>query len=263
MMLTTLLRFKQGNTSYAQQGEGEPLVLLHGVGMKAEAWIPQIQYFSDNYRVIAPDMPGHGNSNHLPQGSTINDYIQWAIQFIEDLNIGPINLAGHSMGSLIAQGVAAQKPELIKRVAVLNGVYQRSNDARQAVVARANELGTGNIDIETPINRWFDQSQQHQIIAQEIKSWLSRMDILGYKAAYTAFATGDEILANTWEKVHCPALILTGELDPNSTPLMAENMATKALNGKAVIIKNERHMVNLTAPEIVNQKLTEWLNTAI
>ena len=44
---------------YLEQGEGEPLVLIHGVGMQAAAWYPQIEYFSKHYRVISVDMPGH------------------------------------------------------------------------------------------------------------------------------------------------------------------------------------------------------------
>ena len=263
MTLTTLHRFKQDKTAYTQQGSGEPLVLLHGVGMKAEAWTPQIVEFSKHYHVIAPDMPGHGSSEHLEAHATIKDYVAWAISFIEGLNIGSVNLAGHSMGSLITLGVAATRPDLVKRIALLNGVNQRTDEARRAVIARANELGNGAIDVNTPINRWFDQSEANQIIAKDIRDWLNNIDIKGYKAAYTAFATGDTEYSDKWNSITCPALILTGELDPNSTPQMAQEMAQKAQNGNAVIIENERHMVNLTAPVIVNKKLSEWLNTAL
>lgn len=263
MTLTIQHRFKKNHTTYTQKGKGEPLVLLHGVGMRAEAWSPQIEFFSKEYLVIAPDMPGHGDSAPLPIDATIKSYVNWAIDFIESLELGPVNLAGHSMGSLITLGVAATKPELVKRIAILNGVYKRTDKAREAVIARAKELESGEIDIETPLNRWFNQTPTDQIVAKHVRKWLSNININGYKAAYTAFAKGDLEYANEWSNIYCPTLVLTGELDPNSTPEMAKLMAEKAKNAMVVIIRNERHMVNLTSPTIVNKKLTEWLNTTI
>lgn len=125
---------------YFEQGEGEPLVLIHGVGMQAAAWYPQIEYFSKHYRVISVDMPGHGKSTKLADGAPLKAFVDWAIEFITALNLGAVNLAGHSMGSLITTGVSATRPDLVKRMAVLNGVYKRTSQARDAVVNRAEEL---------------------------------------------------------------------------------------------------------------------------
>ena len=107
---------------YIEQGEGEPLVLIHGVGMQAEAWYPQIEFFSQHYRVISVDMPGHGQSTPLPANAALQDFVDWTIELIGALNLGPVNLAGHSMGSLITTGVSVTRPDLVKRMAVLNGV---------------------------------------------------------------------------------------------------------------------------------------------
>ena len=140
---------------YFEQGTGEPLVLIHGVGMQAAAWYPQIEFFSKHYRVISVDMPGHGQSSKLADDAKLQDFVDWTIEFITALDIGAVNLAGHSMGSLISTGVSVTRPDLVKRMAVLNGVYKRTSQARNAVVQRAEELKTGHIDIETPLQRWF------------------------------------------------------------------------------------------------------------
>ena len=58
-----------GGTAYHEAGSGEPVVLIHGVGMRLEAWAPQIKSLSGGHRVIAVDMPGHGGSAKLPVGS--------------------------------------------------------------------------------------------------------------------------------------------------------------------------------------------------
>ncbi|MFB9127363.1 alpha/beta fold hydrolase [Paraburkholderia dipogonis] len=246
---------------YLERGTGEPLVLIHGVGMQAEAWYPQIDELSSDFRVISVDMPGHGKSTALDANAGLQDFVDWAIEFIEALDAGPVNLAGHSMGSLIAAGVAVTRPDLIRRVAVLNGVYRRTAQARAAVLQRAAELRSGAIDVETPLKRWFNAEEAQRIAAQKVESWLRSVDLEGYATAYTAFANGDEVYADGWHTIACPALVLTGSDDPNSTPDMAWQMAGAARNGHAVVIANERHMVNLTAPREVNCALRAWLQT--
>ena len=263
MISKTLQLSNSFQTHYLEQGAGEVLLLIHGVGMQAEAWFPQIEHFSKQYRVIAVDMPGHGQSNQLEKGSMLPSFVAWTIEFIEALNLGAVNLMGHSMGSLIATGVCVERPDLVKRLAVLNGVYKREVNARAAVVQRWQDLETGIIDIEAPLSRWFDQTIQNQQVALRVKNWLSTLNLTGYATAYAAFAHGDDVYADHWSKVLCPALVLTGELDGNSTPEMTRAMASLAPKGNAVVIENERHMVNLTAPEKVNLEIQRWLDTPI
>ena len=248
---------------YFEQGQGEPLVLIHGVGMQAEAWYPQIEFFSKAYRVISVDMPGHGKSTKLAHDASLQAFVDWMIEFLTKLNIGAVNLAGHSMGSLITTGVSATCPNLVKRIAVLNGVYKRSEKAKNAVLHRAEAIKAGQLDIETPLQRWFGDSEAERQAALKVKSWLKAVDLSGYATAYSAFARGDSIYANAWSKITCPALILTGTGDPNSTAEMAIQMASQAQNAKAIVIENERHMVNLTAPDKVNNAMQKWLETNV
>ncbi|TCK84097.1 pimeloyl-ACP methyl ester carboxylesterase [Paraburkholderia sp. BL9I2N2] len=261
MTSTTLHLSNNRVAHYLEQGTGEPLVLIHGVGMQAAAWYPQIEALSAEFRVISVDMPGHGTSTALPANAGLQQFVEWAIDFIEALDVGLVNLAGHSMGSLIAAGVAVTRPDLVRRVAILNGVYRRTEAARSAVLQRAALLRSGTIDIETPLKRWFNAAEVQRIAAQKVASWLKSVDLAGYATAYTAFASGDEVYADCWHTITCPALVLTGSDDANSTPEMAEQMASAAHNGRAVVIRNERHMVNLTAPEEVNRALRAWLQT--
>lgn len=259
-MTSRILRLSSNRVvHYLEQGAGEPLVLIHGVGMQARAWYPQIEFLSTEFHVISVDMPGHGQSNALDKDADLKDFVNWAIDFIEALDVGPVSLAGHSMGSLIATGVTITRPDLVRRVAVLNGVYRRTVEARQAVLQRAAELRSGTIDVDTPLRRWFNEEESQRITSKHVESWLKSVDLDGYATAYSAFANGDDVYADRWPEIACPALVLTGADDLNSTPEMAVQMAAAAQNGKAVILEKERHMVNLTAPEKVNQAMYAWL----
>ena len=85
----------------------------------------------------------------------------------------------------------------------------------------------------------------------------------GYAAAYRAFSLGDATFADDLGRISCPALFLTGADDPNSTADMARGMAASTPLGQFVVIDHHRHMVNLTAPDLVNAALTTWLATPL
>jgi pimeloyl-ACP methyl ester carboxylesterase len=262
MTLTTLLLCETDQkVTYRAQGAGEALVLIHGVGMQSAAWAPQMDHFAETHRVIAIDMPGHGGSDPLPVGSQLEDYVAWCGAVIETLGVGPVNLVGHSMGALIAGGIAATHPQCVQRVALLNGVFLRDAQARTAVQARAAEIRDGNIDLETPLARWFD-AHQHAARTQ-VAGWLNAVDPVGYATAYTAFAHGDAVYAARLSTVGCPFLAMTGDGDPNSTPAMTRAMAEIVQDGWAVTIDGHRHMVNLTAADQVNAHLDDWLTHPI
>ncbi|PDT24936.1 alpha/beta fold hydrolase [Rhizobium hidalgonense] len=249
-----------GGTAYHEAGSGEPLVLIHGVGMRLEAWAPQIAFLSAGHRVIAVDMPGHGESAKLPAGSRLEEFVAWFGRFLDEMAIDAANVAGHSMGALVSGGAAATFGERIRRVAYLNGVYRRDRQAKAAVLARAAAIPVTGVDKEGPLARWFGDDPDSVVARELTRKWLNLVDPQGYAVAYAAFAGGDETYADRWKDVQGPALFLTGSDDPNSTPLMAEQMAALAPKGWARIVEGHRHMVNLTAPDLVNSLLAEWLS---
>ena len=261
MMSTTLQRSKTaGGAAFHEAGEGEPLLLIHGVGMRLEAWAPQIAALAKSHRVIAVDMPGHGESDRIAPDSRLPEFVAWLGAAIDDLGLERVNVAGHSMGALIAGGAAATFGERVRRVALLNGVYCREAAASAAVIERARQIVDGApIDFDGPLRRWFGTDETVEDVYRLTHGWLSSVDRQGYATAYRAFAEGDAVYADRWPDVTCPALFLTGRDDPNSTPAMSEAMAAAAPNGTAVVIEGQRHMVNLTAPERVTAILSEWL----
>jgi len=247
----------------SHSGKTEPVILIHGVGMQSSAWRPQIEALSETHYVNALDMPGHGKSDHIPLGSDLPDFLDWLLAVLDAFKLEQVSLAGHSMGALIAGGFAVCCPDRVARVALLNGVFCRDEVARKTVIARAEQIGTGAFDLETPLRRWFGDTAIERAARKDVAGWLSNVDIVGYATAYGAFARGDAMYAEGFGRIKCPLLALTGEADPNSTPAMSHAMADAAPYGRAVIIESHRHMVNLTAPDAVNAALTEWLHTPL
>jgi (E)-2-((N-methylformamido)methylene)succinate hydrolase len=250
-------------TAYVDAGEGEPVVLVHGVGLRLEAWAPQIDSLAETHRVIAVDMPGHGASSPIGPGSGLAAFVDWLRATLDDLGLDSVNLAGHSMGALIAEGCVVTAPERVRRVALLSAVHRRDRAAAAAVRARAAEIAAGKLDPIAPLSRWFG----NECVSSEpyllVKDWLTTVDNEAYATAYGAFAEGDDLYADRWPGVACPALLLTGELDPNSTPQMSHDLAAAAPHAEARIIADHRHMVNMTAPDEVSAALRQWLTRKV
>lgn len=260
MMLKTLrLSDPDAVVSYRAQGSGAPVVLIHGVGMQSAAFMPQIEALGRTNRVFAVDMPGHGGSDGLAKGSLLPAFVAWFHRVVVGLGLERFSLVGHSMGALIAVGYAHQHAENLSRVALLNGVFCRDRAARTAVEARAALIRSGKVDLQAPLDRWFDSAPGEIAARDKVSAWLRSVDPAGYATAYTAFALGDATYADRFSHIACPFLALTGDKDQNSTPAMSQEMAALVQDGHAVVIKGHRHMVSLTAAEEVNAHLRDWL----
>lgn len=247
-----------GGTSFIEAGNGEPLLLIHGVGMNADVWQPQIAAFAGTHRVIAIDMLGHGSSVLPPPEATLDDYVQQARRLLDDLGISSANVVGHSMGGLVAMGLAIAKPQRVKRLAVLNSVFERTPEARAAVEARAAEVASGApLDHGPALDRWFGPEQT--TLRAATLATLSAVNRQGYATAYRIFATADRLFSDSLDRILCPALFATGADDPNSTPAMAEAMAAGAPRATSAVIAGARHAMTLTHPEEVNALLRALL----
>ncbi|MBS1624470.1 MAG: alpha/beta hydrolase [Bacteroidetes bacterium] len=107
---------------YVEEGSGDLVVLLHGFPEFWYGWRRQIPVLAQYYRVVAPDMRGY-NMSDKPQ--EISQYkmdllVQDIAELIEQLGSGRAILAGHDWGAAIAWSLAATRPELISRLAILN-----------------------------------------------------------------------------------------------------------------------------------------------
>jgi len=108
---------------------GSPLVLIHGLGARAEDWAQLAPYFSRaGYRVYLPDLPGYGQSDNPANFSySIADQAQVVTGFLDALGLRQVDLGGWSMGGWIVQVVALRHPERVNRLILFDsaGIYAR------------------------------------------------------------------------------------------------------------------------------------------
>ncbi|MEM6678407.1 MAG: alpha/beta hydrolase [Pseudomonadota bacterium] len=249
MIWTTRPRSEQGRLAAIVEGAGPLVVLLHGVGLRAEAWAPQIEAFAAaGYRVVAPDMIGHGQSA-MQDATSLSDFAAPVTALLSE----PALLVGHSMGAMLALQIAAQECSVVG-VAALNAIYRRSPDAREAVRRRAAALDGHTLPDPTPtLTRWFGAVESRERCA--CADWLGTIDPAAYKAAYTVFAESDGSTDEALAALACPALFMTGAEEPNSTPAMSEAMAAKAPRGASLVLPGAAHMMPMTHAAAVTDQL--------
>jgi pimeloyl-ACP methyl ester carboxylesterase len=95
-------------------GEGEPVVLVHGLSGSAANWVELLPELAERYRVLAVDLPGHGRSVSPARRAGVGDFVAAVAAVVEHEEARPALLAGHSFGGLVALRLAQARPELVR-----------------------------------------------------------------------------------------------------------------------------------------------------
>jgi len=265
MTLKTLQRYKSANgLAYSKSGSGDPIVLVHGVGLRGEAWLQQIPELSKTNTVYAVDMPGHGESELLADdNASLEDYVDAIATWVKEVIQAPVIMFGHSMGSMIALSFAIRHKALCAGVAALNSVYRRSGEAEKAVRLRAKNMAEnpGLDRVDAPISRWFSQDALgfEKEMAELCRDWLVKAPMVGYTRAYRIFSENDGPDDKALSELKAPVTFITGDGDSNSSALMSEQMASLCTNGSYTVISDSRHMLQMTHPDELNQLLVQFV----
>ncbi|HDH03126.1 MAG TPA: alpha/beta hydrolase [Actinobacteria bacterium] len=101
-------------------GQGDPLLLVHGLGGSVANWIELGPRLTSLGRVVAVDLPGFGRTPPAGRSAHIDAQQAFLARFIGSVLGGPVTLVGNSMGGLIAMLQAARRPELVRRLVLLD-----------------------------------------------------------------------------------------------------------------------------------------------
>jgi pimeloyl-ACP methyl ester carboxylesterase len=116
-------------TWYDECGEGEPLVLMHGGLVDARFFEPNLAPLAEKFHVYTPERRGHGHTPDVEGPITYQLMTDDTITFLETVVGKPADLVGHSDGAFIAMSVAMQRPELVNRLVMISGGFNKSGEA--------------------------------------------------------------------------------------------------------------------------------------
>ena len=228
-----------------------PLVLIHGVGLDHTMWLP-VMTALPHRRTIAYDMIGDGAASKPPGPYTLQTFVDQLSGLVDALGC-ELDLAGFSMGALVAQGFAlGSNGGGLRRMVLLNGVHDRTEGERQSIIDRVADVRTGGFSrtVEPALRRWFTPAfaAARPAVVNSVRHRLLTNDLRAYADAYEVFATADAELASRAADITQPTLVATGSDDQRSTPAMAAALADALPNGRSSILSGIRHLSPLESP---------------
>jgi pimeloyl-ACP methyl ester carboxylesterase len=138
MAVTGYVELGDVHSWYGEYGQGEPLVLLHPGGADARSWAPNLDALAAHFHIFTPERRGHGRTPDVDGPITYELMAQDTIAFLERVVDGPAELVGCSVGASLALHVALRRPDLVRRLALIAGVFHRDGWIPSAIDPNAS-----------------------------------------------------------------------------------------------------------------------------
>ncbi|MCP1196038.1 4-carboxymuconolactone decarboxylase [Acetobacter senegalensis] len=233
------------------------LLLLHSLGTSSEIWDGLISSLSRSYRVVRPDMRGHGLTNVSPGPYTIEGLARDAFAVMDALSIERAHVAGVSIGGLIAQGMALSNSERILSMTLIDtaSVFPTSSSWRERA-ATVRSYGLQDMG-DAVMNRWVTPAFMDTPAALGLRQIFLRTDPEGYAAACEALAQCD--FSKDIGNIRQSTLVLVGENDPSTPVSVAQHLAATIPSAKLTILPQASHIPTVEQPEAVAEALLTFL----
>jgi pimeloyl-ACP methyl ester carboxylesterase len=254
-------------------GRGEAVLLGHSYLWDAEMWRPQIDLMSRQYRVIAPDLWGHGSSGPLPRGTEdLRDLARHHLMLLDQLGVERFAVVGLSLGGMWAVELAGLAPERVTALALLDTFVgpepAASRDRYLAMfkaIEAADKVPEAILDAVVPLFFSADvQATAPELPAQfrlALAGWDRDRLIDSVLPLGRLFLHRRDALADLHE-LEMPALVMTGAEDIPRPPREGRQMA-EALGCRFVELPGAGHISTLEAPEAVAEHLLAFLAEAL
>ncbi len=262
---------------YRRAGAGPVLLLLHGIGDSSRTWIPAMELLQRSYTVLAPDLPGHGNSSNPIGDYSLGSHASSMRDLLHLLGIERVTVVGHSFGGGVAMQFAYQFPSLCERLVLVDagGLGREVNWILRLATIPAAEYVMPAL-FPAVMRRWGDQVARFLLDrgisnARAAELWRSYRSLTdpGNRAAFVRTARavidpgGQSVSAvnRLYLVAQMPTLIVWGDRD-KIIPLVHARHAHEAIpNSRLAVMEGAGHAPQLEDPAWFAEILADFLNT--
>lgn len=244
-----------------QSGAGEPLVLIHGLGMSHALWVNQVEAFSERYQTIAVDLRGFGASSRpeAPGSYAVEALAEDIAALPAKLGVPSAHFLGTSMGGFVALCVGLRYPERCRSL-ILCHTGPRMSIPPDILKSRVEMLETSPL-------REYARLVIEQALAPgaspKLRRWVSRMIERNDKRAYVQVLTeglSDFDVANRIDGISLPTLVIVGELDRVIPPEEGRELATRISGARLAQINGVGHLGYAEQPARFNEIVLGFLS---
>jgi 3-oxoadipate enol-lactonase len=246
---------------YSDGGSGRPVVFLHPVGTRRAFWAPVIDRLGSNYRSIAVDFRGHGDSDVPHDPFTLDDLADDVVALLRALKTTNVVVVGCSMGGMVAQGIALKAPELLSGMVLAGTNYMQTAESAKAMSRRAEDAQKGMAAVvDTTLSRWFPAAfhTAHPDVVEIVRGWLLEDDPVVFAWCWQAIAKLNYEAG--LRKITIPALLIRGSEDASSSEERMRAMSSLLLGSRFVAMPEAGHLAPLEQPEVFADLLRGFIS---
>jgi pimeloyl-ACP methyl ester carboxylesterase len=255
----SVLQFERDRTRLSYRdfgGSGPPILLLHGLAGYAGEWERSAQLLIDHYRLFALDQRGHGDSERCPDDVSRDAFLEDAAEAIRQIGLGPVTLIGQSMGANTAMLTAAEHPDLVRSLVIIEGSPDgpESPDHEPEIATQIRDLfaawPTPFANQEAAesffVSKGFDPAAWTGGLELRADGLWPKFEVETLVACMADL--GSRNYWPQWRSIHCPTLLVLGEhgIFP---PGHGDEIVTQLPEASLVTISKAGHDVHLDAPQ--------------
>jgi 3-oxoadipate enol-lactonase len=229
--------------AWESQGGGAPVLLVHGLGYTREGWGPLPGLLARRYRVLSYDNRGIGESDIPPGPYTVDELAADAVQVLDEAGVERAHVVGASLGGMVAQLLAAERPERVERL-VLAGTTPggaRALPLPQQTLALMAEAPALAPDVA--LRRFVENAlAPGSPLVDEVYAYRQAHppDPLGWAAQAAAGAAWDA--DGRLARITAPTLVVAGTADAVVDPRNAELLAAEIPNAELRLVDGAGHL---------------------
>ena len=252
-----------GVIAWREAGEGDVVLFLHGLGGSRTAWEPQIEVLCNRWRCVAWDMPGYGGS--VPISPLTFAAIADAIaELLDELGVESAHLCGLSFGGHHALHAALRHPNRVRSLVLADtsaafGGDGTDPDEWRRLRTAPLDAGLALADIADEIIASIAAPGFEGVERDRSAAAMARIPAEGFRAACGLLPCHD--VRHRLGEITAPTLVTVGELDEETPPAYAAEIAEAIPDSRLEVIPGAGHLSPAEAPDVFNQLVGEFLGS--
>jgi|HubBroStandDraft_1064217.scaffolds.fasta_scaffold16948_6 3-oxoadipate enol-lactonase len=243
---------------YRSHGNGEPVLLIHGLGGSGADWALQIPALERRFRVIVPDLPGCGSSSPPWGAYSIAGFACTLWSLLDQLEVPRINIVGFSMGGAVALEMALQRPTLVPRLALINSLATYRDQWRKWIYARSSGALIRLVGMRRAARMFaaglFPDPWQ-QTLRARAAAVVAAVPARSYLSMARALEQWDA--TDRLDRIRSRTLVIAAEHD--HTPLAEKRELAARLGASMVVVHGSRHGTPFDASQATNSSVVALL----